>query len=304
VSKLFLVYGASGAQGSAVVNALLARGDRVRVISRKAVSNTFAGNPAVELAVGDFADKPSLLQASMGVDGVALTLPLVFDQAAAVQWGKNAIDAAAQVKVPVLAFNTSSVVPQQPTGVTALDIKVALVDYLAKSSIPSVVFKPTIYNGNLAAPWSIPAIVHQGVLAYPIAAGQKVSWISWEDTAAYIVAALNKPDIAASKPIFQIGGLEALTGEELADQLGRVLGQKLAYLAVPLDQFEAGLNANIGEPVGTEISRFYGWMNDAANGSPLNVNLDTVRAVFPVPQTKFTDWAGTVNWRELAGNPR
>jgi NAD(P)H dehydrogenase (quinone) len=304
VSKLFLVYGAGGAQGGGVARTLVARGDRVRLLLRRAERNPLPGHASVEIAIGDFADKRSLLAASQGADGVSLVMPLIYNQTQVVQWGCNAIDAAQEAGVPLLVFNTSSVVAAQTTGVVAIDIKVELEAYLARVALPSVVLRPTVYNGNLAAPWSAPAIVHQGVLAYPIPADRRVSWISWEELAAYTVAALDSPALAAHKPVFRVGGQHALTGPQLAAQLGEVIGKPLNYLPVPLDQFEAGLNASLGAPVGTEVARFYRWMNDPANGHPLDVDLAPARAALPVKQQTFADWARGVPWTQLAGNAR
>jgi NAD(P)H dehydrogenase (quinone) len=300
--KLFLVYGASGAQRGAVARALLARGDRVRLLLRRAERKRFEGHAAVEIAVGDFADRPSLAAASQGADGVSLAMPLVYNLAQVVQWGCNAIDAAQEAGVPLLVFNTNSVVAAQPTGMVAIDIKVELEAYLARAALPSIVLRPTVYNGNLAAPWSAPAIVHQGVLACPIPADHRVSWISWEELAAYTVAALDSRALAARKPVFRVGGRHAPTGPELASQLSEVIGKPLSYLPVPLDQFEAGLNASFGASVGTEVARFYRWMNDPANGYPLDVDLTPARAALPVPQQTFADWARSVPWTQLAGN--
>lgn len=300
MSRPFLVYGAGGAQGGAVVRALLARGDRVRLLLRDPERNPFSGMPGVEVAVGSLADAASLLAASRGVRGVSLVLPLFYELATAVQWGRNAIDAARMADVPLLAFNTSSVMAAATTGVAAIDIKVALEAVLAATDLPSITLRPTVYNGNLAAPWSVPAIVHQGVLAYPIPAELRVWWLSWEEMAAYTLAALDSPGLAAAKPVFAVGGAQALTGPEIAAAIGHAVGRPVTYAPVPLDRFEAGLNTSLGAPVGTEIAHFYGWMNDPANGYPLDVDPAPVRRALPVSQQAFADWATGVPWARLA----
>lgn len=301
MSKLFLVYGGTGAQGGAVVKALLDQGARVRMLVRNAEKSPFVGDTRVEPAVGEFNNKASLVRASRGVDGIYLVMPLVYDRSAVVQWGKNAIDAAVEAGAGLIVFNTSSVVTERETGVTAIDIKVDLEAYLTAAPIPSVILRTTVYMGNLAAPWSVPAIVHQGVLAYPIPAEQKVSWLSWEDAAGFAVQALMRPEIAATRPTLQTGGAEALTGTELAAKLSTVLGRPVTYVAVPLDQFEAGLNASFGAPVGTEVARLYGWMTAASQRDVLNIDLGPVLAALPVQLTSFDAWARGIPWHSLAG---
>lgn len=301
MSKLFLVYGGTGAQGGAAVKALLDHGACVRMLVRDLARNPFAGDKRVEPVVGELGDKPGLIRASRGVDGVYLVMPLVYDRAKAVQWGKNAIDAAVEAGAGLIVFNTSSIVAERATGVTAIDIKLELEAYLKAAPISSVVLRTTLYFGNLAAPWSAPAIVHQGVLAYPLPAGQAVSWLSWEDAAGFAVQALTRPEVAALKPTFQTGGAQALTGTELAATLSKVLDRPVAYVPVALDQFEAGLNASFGAPVGTEIARLYEWMTAAAQRDLMNVDLSPVLATLPVRLTSFEAWARAMPWRSLAG---
>ncbi len=146
----------------------------------------------------------------------------------------------------------------------------------------------------------MPALVHLGVLAYPLPADRCVSWIR-EEAAAYAVAALKRPDLAALKPVFQAGGPQALTGPELAAVMQRVLGRPVSYAAVPLDQFEAGLNASFGAPVGTEVARFYAWMSDPANGTPFDADLTPLRVELPALQKTFEAWTREIPWTQLAG---
>src|SRR5450432_3349250 len=82
-SKLVLVTGATGQQGGAVVQELLARGHQVRALTRNIASP--AANrlrqQGVEIAIGDFTDHASLLRAARGVDAVyAMSTP--FEQGA------------------------------------------------------------------------------------------------------------------------------------------------------------------------------------------------------------------------------
>lgn len=133
--------------------------------------------------------------------------------------------------------------------------------------------------------------MHQGVLAHPLSADQRVSWISWDEAARYAVAALRRPDLAARKPLLQTGGPQALTGTEVAEVLGRVLGRRVSWVSVPLDQFEAGLNASLGATAAADVARFYRWVMEPSNGNPLDVDLEPLRAVLPVPQESLEKWA-------------
>jgi len=73
-----LVFGATGNQGGAVVQALLPRGHNVRTVTRKPESPAAIKlkELGVEVLKGDFSEPDSLLQAATGVDTVyAMTTP-------------------------------------------------------------------------------------------------------------------------------------------------------------------------------------------------------------------------------------
>ena len=297
-----LVYGATGGQGSAVVHAALAAGKKVRILLREGSTHPFGDT--VEVARGDLADPASLARASAGVEAVYLLIPVTADRDDVAQWGRNAIDAAVAAGAGMLVFNTGGPGSREPVGVAAINAKREIEAYLGQADIPSVTLRGTVFMDNLAQPWSVPAIVHGGVLAYVLPADQQVSWISWDDAAAHAVAALQRPDLAVGKPMLRTGGPQALTGTEVAGILGRVLQREIAYMQVPLDQFEAGLSASLGSRASADITEYYRWVMDPANGNPLNVDLDPLREALPVQQKILEQWARQIPWNELAGAAR
>jgi UDP-glucose 4-epimerase len=66
---LYLVTGGAGFIGSHLVDALLARGDRVRVLDDLSTGKRENLDPAAELTVGDVADAVAVAEAMQGVDG-------------------------------------------------------------------------------------------------------------------------------------------------------------------------------------------------------------------------------------------
>jgi NAD(P)H dehydrogenase (quinone) len=294
-----LVYGAAGAQGSAIVRAALAAGATVRVLLRQGTANPFGD--AVDIVRGDLADPARLHLASLGVDKVVLMLPQIADRMMVAQFGRNAIDAAKAAAVKLLVLNTSGPVPPARTGVAAIDAKVDLEAYLRASEISSIIVRPTLYMGNVSAPWSAPAIVHNGVFAYPLPADFQVTWISWEDLAAYIVEGLKRPDLAGRA--FNVGGPEVLTGTGIAAELSIAVGRPVAYVPVPLADFAAALNAAFGSRMGDEITAFYAWIQKQAV-SPLAVDPKPALTELPIRPTAFAEWAKAQDWQALAASPK
>ena len=252
-----LVYGANSAQGTPVVQQLLKDGYPVRVFVRDRDKAQSLFSERVEIATGTLEDQDSLKQANEGIDRVFLVLPLEYRFDVAIAQGYKAIDAAREAGVKLLVFNTSTFIPNQITDASAFEIKRNVEQYLHKSGVPSIILRPPIYMDNLAAPWAIASIVHHSVIAYPLPPNIKVSWISLNDAAAFAIAALKRPKLAGST--FDIGGPEALNGQEIAERFTKVLNRPFLYQQIPIDGFEQGLNQAFGEPTGTEIAKIYRW---------------------------------------------
>jgi uncharacterized protein YbjT (DUF2867 family) len=301
MSEKYLVYGANGGQGGAMVRALLAKEKRVRVVARNPGRSVFRDDPRVEVVTGDLDDLASLQRACDGVSGIYLMLPLNFDHPRVSRWGQNAIDAASGSSASLLVFNAGGLVPDAPVHLPMLETKREVERYLRDSRIPSVTLRGTLYMGNLAAPWSAPSIVHRGVVSYPLPEEMLVSWISWEESAAYALAAFSRPDLGAQKAMLQLGGAEALTGTQLAAALSRAVGKPLRYAPLALEQLEQGLNQFFGAPAGTQLAEYYAWLARPRERSLLDVDITRARLELPVPQRRFQDWALETPWTILAG---
>lgn len=287
-----LVYGATGVQGSAVVRQLLQEGYHVRTLVRDAQKSQALQQAGAEVAVGNLNNLELLTQANEGVNAAVLQLPLDFSPAV-VEYGRNAIDAAKKAGVELFIFNTSVIVPAATTGVKALDLKREVETYLHQSGLPAIILRPTFYMENLAAPWSAPNILQHRTVAYPMTSDFMASWITVEDLAAFVAQALKRPELSGS--IFNIGGPETLTGEDIARQFSKFLGHEVNYYPIPLDQFEQQMNAAIGEPVGTEIAALYRWFVQQPQ-SPAIIDTQSVLQKLPVQLTTIEQWIHRQNW--------
>ncbi len=289
-----LVTGASGAQGSAIVNACRAAGATVRVLLRKGSPDPFGDG--VNIVRGDFDNVGRLALACLGVDAVALTLPVNASPEEILRYGRNVVDAAQQGGVKLLVFNTSGHMSGH-SGTAVMDAKVELIDYIKAFGPPSIILKPTLAMSNVAAPWSAPAIVHKGVLAYPLPANFQTSWISWQDMAAYVVEALRHPELAGAS--FDIGGPQALTGPEMAVILSDIVGREVSYYPVPLADFAAALETMLGKDAADQVTASYAWIHSQKE-TVLAVDLGQTTRLLPVKPTSFAEWARALDWVALA----
>jgi NAD(P)H dehydrogenase (quinone) len=295
-----LVYGGTGQQGGPVAQQLLQAGRHTRVLTRNAARARLLRVAGAEIAVGDLGEPASLEAASEGVEAVFFHSPLEFDTDVGITYGRNAIDAAGSAGISLFVFDTSFPVPSSLTGVAAHDIRYELEAYLKRSGIPNIIIRPPFYTENFSYPFAAPVdVVHQGVLRYPpLPSEVRVSWITMEDVGSLAVEALSRPELAGS--VFDVGGPEALTGDDVAERLAAILDRPVTYNPFTFDQYEQILNAAMGEPIGTEVTnqiRYYSENPDLLSVSDMGPVLEKL----PVRLTTLDQWAGTVPWRTLAG---
>lgn len=278
-----LVYGASGIRGLPIVRQLLAKGATVRALAASEQDAQALQALGAETVLGTLDDPASLQRTSRGMDAVFLQLPIN----SGVQHGKNAIDAARQVGVRHLVFTTNAPVPGTTTDVPAIELMREVQAYLRSSGLPAVVLRPMFYMENFAGPWTAPGIAGDGTVAYPVPRDVRLPWISVEDAARLAVLALDRPDLAGST--FDIGGPDHLDADGIEAHFSRGLGRPVRYQATPLDDFEAQLNAALGAPAGTEVTKIYRWLA-AHPDAGRAVDMSAVGAQLPVPLMPLHTW--------------
>jgi len=296
INKQVLVYGGSGAQGSAIAQALIKNGHSVKAQTRSEINADKIKSIGAVPVYADFENLSSLEEACRECSAIVLTMPLAFDINLAMIWVDNVIKAAQSSSINCFVFNASGPIPKSLTGISALDIKLLVANKLKDSGLPVITIQPTLYMGNMTAPWSAPAIVQKSTLAYPLPEQQKVSWISWESMGEYIAAAVEHPELAGQS--FSIGGSEAISGIDMADVFSNHMSKPVTYFAVSLSDFEAGLNQALGEPVGTEISKLYGWF--AGEGaSRLNIDNAEIIKALEIKPNNFKQWVKSIDWHSF-----
>ena len=289
-----LVYGANGAQGGAVLEELLSRGHTPIALVRDAGQGERFAERNINFEVADLNDASSLRRASNGVGKVFLTLPLGLDAATVKRFGENAVDAAKDAGVEKIVFNTGTRIPPEETSVDAFEEKRHIEAYLARSGVPFASLRPTFYYGNFLGSWIKPGIVNDAVVAYPIPAHLKAAWLSWEDAARFAVRALKQDDLNGH--CIDIGGPEALSGEDIARRFSNALGHSVAYVMVPHDAFEQGLSQALGAEAGRSIADMYRWLVGREDTELFTVDPPRLEAAFGFTPTRLEPWIREQNW--------
>lgn len=295
-----LVLGAAADQGLPLIDALLARGFTPVAGVRRADAMVGTRHADIETVHADILDEATLVSAMARVDALAMHLPFEFDRARAAGYGQRIAAAAARAGLKKIVFNTSCYVADHDLGLSAHDGRRDIENAIEASGVPFVVIRPMVFMDNIQRIWCKPSIVKHGVLAYPAAETLRISWISLDDVAAYMAVALADGRLVAER--ISVGGPEALTGHDVAEQLSMALGRTIRFQSLSPERFAAdmselvtGSRDVVPHSIYDGMAKFYGWYN-AQPGSPLVIDPAPVLARLPIVPTDLLCWARSQGW--------
>jgi uncharacterized protein YbjT (DUF2867 family) len=269
-TKTIAVHGATGSQGAPVAAALAAAGHDVR--------------PATRASGADLLDPASLEVAYRGADTVVLQLPVVYDERV-VLMGENAARAAEAAGVEHLVINSSGPMTPEPIGVPFLDAR----HRAAAADVARVtVLQPTTYLENIAGPWSAERIVHDDVIAYPLPGDVPIAWVATDDVAGAIERAIAR-DVTGW---FALPGV-AMSGQDLAATIGRVLGRPVRWETIAPEEYADLLRPHLGDHAADGVAAVYRMLQASPPPPPAD----------PAPAHDALDWAprDAAQWaREVA----
>ena len=236
------VFGATGHQGGAVVDALLDHKARVRALVRNPQSDRAQALAArgVELAAIRADDPASLVAALATVEGFSFMSPeanSLEEVEAEIRVGTALVDAAVEAGVPHVVFN-SVFGADRETGVPHHDSKHWIEEHLRKSGLRATMVRATAFMENFASVMA-PSLEHgEIVLRLPLPEDVALKMISVRDIGR--VAAALLLDIAEAPGIAEgPGGAvelvgDELTGPQIAATFGAHAGLPARYEALPL----------------------------------------------------------------------
>ena len=236
-TRTIAVAGATGAQGGAVVDALLEQGARVRALVRSTGSErarTLAGR-GVELVQIDAKDPASLSSALRETDSFFfMTTPYgdsqIPDTEGEIQQGVDFADAATAAQVPHVVFSSVGGA-ERNSGVPHFESKRRIEEHLLGRHLRATIVRPVFFMDNFLS--MAPTVEsNELVLRLPIPDGIKLQTIAARDIGVVAAAALLDP--AAVPATIEIAGDE-LTGSEIAATFGKHVGLSARYEALPVE---------------------------------------------------------------------
>ncbi|NLU84320.1 NmrA/HSCARG family protein [Rhodococcus sp. HNM0569] len=269
-----LVTGATGGQGGAVVDALLARGVPVRALSRSVSSGRAdaLAEAGAEVVQGSFDDAESLTRAMTGVSAAfALTTPFEQGVDEEVRQGRTILRAALDAQLPHLVFS-SVAGADTDSGVPHFESKAVVERELAQSGVPYTILGPTYFYDNALGDADD---LEAGRLPLPLPIDRPLQQLARQDLGAFAARVLVDPAPYTGRRIELAS--DAPTPNEMAAVLTDVLGHDVRAVPVPLRDVRD-----------TDMHAMWSFLN----GPGYRVDLDALhREASDVPWTSFREWA-------------
>ncbi|WP_435133686.1 NmrA/HSCARG family protein [Actinacidiphila sp. bgisy144] len=238
------VFGATGQQGGAVVDALLDHKARVRALVRDPRSERAQALAArgVELAAVRTDDPASLAAALATVEGFSFMTPeanSLEEVETEIRIGTALVDAAVEAGVPHVVFN-SVFGADREAGVPHHDSKHAIEEHLRKSDLRASMVRATAFMDNFASVIA-PSLEHgEIVVRMPLPEDVALKMISIRDIGRVSAALLLGIAEAPGGAVELVG--DELTGPEIAAVFGARAGLPARYEALPLSVLPTDLD--------------------------------------------------------------
>jgi uncharacterized protein YbjT (DUF2867 family) len=272
--RKILVTGATGQQGGSLARLLLQKKHKVYALTRNTQSSAAQDlrNKGANIVKGDLDDSDSLEHAVRDVESIFLMgTPFEDGTEGETRRGKLMADIAKENKVEHLVYSSVANADKN-TGIPHFESKYKIEQHIKNLGIPFTIIGPTFFMENLLGPG-----LEQGQLALPLSPSTILQQSALENIAEFsaLVLESRKPfwgkriDIASDE----------VTGEQAAEILSNVLGYKIKYVAVPLEQV---YRAN------EDMARMYDWYEKVGT----RIDITGLHQEYPeVNWLTFKDWA-------------
>lgn len=274
--KTILVTGATGQQGGATARQLLAKGRRVRALTRKpegAAAKALAQLGA-EVVQGDLDDVASIrraLEGAWGVFAVQNTWEAGVEREE--EQGKRIAELAREAGVQHYVY-TSVGSAHRGTGVPHFDNKFRVEERVRSLGFPShTIIRPAFFMENLLGPWFLSG----DKLIMAVQPTTKLQMIAVEDIGKFGALAFERHE-ALNRAELDIAG-DAVTLPEAARVLGEALGRSLTFVQPPIEE--------VRKAAGEDMALMLEWFDRVG----YNADIPALKEKYGIPLQSFADWA-------------
>jgi uncharacterized protein YbjT (DUF2867 family) len=272
--RKILVTGATGQQGGSLARLLLQKEHKVYALTRNTQSAAAQDlrNKGANIVKGDLDDSDSLKHTVKDVQSVFLMgTPFEDGTEGEIRRGKLMADIANENKVEHLVYSSVANADKN-TGIPHFESKYKVEQHIKNLGIPHTIIGPTFFMENLLGPG-----LEQGQLALPLSPSSILQQSALQNIAEFSALVLERRKPFLGKRI-DIASDE-VTGEQATDILSNVLGYKIKYVSIPLEQV---YQAN------EDMARMYDWYEKSGTG----IDITSLHQEYPeVKWLSFKDWA-------------
>jgi len=284
-----LVTGATGNQGGAVIDHLLAsdHGFDVRGLTRDASGDRAQelSDRGVTMVEGDLNEPDSLRPHVEDADAVfAVTNFWTQGYDTQVQQGKNVADVAADVGVDQFVFSGVGS-HEKDTGIPHFDSAWEIEQHAQDLDLPMTVLQPVFFFQNFEA--FAEDVVDDGQIALPLEEGVSLQMIDVGDVGHAAAIALANPDEYVGERIELAG--DDLTLAETAEVLSEVTGVDVEPVHVPIE--------DAYDSFGEEFTVMCEWFNDVG----YDADIDALEERFGFEFTDFESYLRSHGWEDKDG---
>jgi len=250
---MFAIMGVTGNTGKAAAETLLAAGERVRVVVRRAEAGASWAARGAEVAVADIDDEASLVAAFAGARGVYALAPpdLASDDFIALGARRlGAAFAAARAAGVAHVVMLSSIGAHQPEGTGPVRSLHAAEALARTSGLAVTALRAAYFQENWAS--VLPVAREHGVLPSFLPADLALPMVATRDIGRAAARALVEPPTAPGLRVWAVQGPEAYTPRAIAATLAALLGRPVEVQELPLSAVAPtfasfGASAHMGE---------------------------------------------------------
>jgi uncharacterized protein YbjT (DUF2867 family) len=236
---MYVILGASGQVGSAIVDHLLAKKLTVKAVIHNPEKASEIKAKGAEVAVADAMDLNSLIEAFKDGDTLFAITPETFknedvlgETKTMLENYKQAIKASGIKKIVGL----SSIGAQYSEGTGNLLMSYMLEHAFTDLTIPQTFVRPAYYYSNWLA--QLPEVKKSGILPTFYPTDLALPMASPMDVASFVAEVLVKDN---ESKIYEIVGPEKLSSDDVAAAFGEVLGKTVKAKQIPREEWDPTL---------------------------------------------------------------
>lgn len=281
---IFVVFGATGAQGGAVVRSLLRNGKyHIRGLTRNVESEAAKKLKAqgVELVKGDMHNREDLKQVFKGAE-VAFVLTNFWDPSSMgkeYEIGKVIVDEAIAAGVKHFIWSTLPPAEKVSNGkykVPHFDDKAKVDEYIKSKGLPASFIEPGFYYQNFKT-FFPPKKEEDGTYVLSLPATSSITAVDIEDIGDAVVYMEEHRNEFLGKYVPFYGS--HMSPQEYVDQLSAYTGQKVKLNLIPRDVY-----AKFNFPGAHELAEMFGWFDEFTYHGP-GADLEIRKKVNPNVKT-------------------